>query len=135
MISKVSLYFLLPMLIIAFFLSMLGVQQVTFGSDYYAFLGSVNRSFQAWSLEIPDIPKINHIDLTNYDSSGVILKVLIKIANGFFSFINVITTILNVFIGVINVVVQVIQFILTCIYQCKDFINRIGNNGVRFAYV
>lgn len=124
MIQKVCLYFIFPMMIIAFFLALLGVNQIEFGDDYYKFLGSVNQAYERWSLEIPDIPEITKIDETYYNSSGVILKVLIKIANAFFTFVNVISRILNVFISIFNVVLQVIQFVLTLIYQCKDFINR-----------
>lgn len=134
MIQKVSLYFILPMCIIAFFLSIIGVQQIEFGDTYYTFISSVSKTFDSWKLEIPDIPKIPLINTGDYDKSGLILAVLIKIANFFVKFVNIISTILNLVINILNIVIQLIQFILTIVYQCKDFINKFRSD-LRFAYV
>jgi len=127
MIQKVSLYFILPMCIIAFFLALVGVQHINFDDSYYSFIRNVSLSFDRWKIEIPDIPKINDIQASSYNSNGGILEVLIRIGNFFVKFINIISTILNVIINVVNIVIQLIQFVLTVIYQCKDFINRQAN--------
>jgi len=135
MIQKVSLYFILPMMIIAFFLSLLGVTHIGFGNDYYNFLSSATKRIGEWNFQIPDIPKINKINESSYDSSGLILQVLIKIANFFVSFVNIITRILNVLIVVINVIIQMLEFIISCIIEVRNFINKF-RSGVRlFAYV
>lgn len=135
MIQKVSLYFILPMAVLAFFLAIAGVEQVQLGDSYYTFIGSVGKSFEAWKLEIPDIPNIPNIPSQNYDSSGLILQVLIKIANFFVGFLNIIIYILNLVINLLNIVIQLIQFILTLIYQCKDFIDRLRPSDVSIAYL
>lgn len=134
MIQKVSLYFILPMCLIAFFLSLLGVNHISLGNDYYNFMQGVGNTFNSWKLEIPNIPKINTLDVSSYDSSGLILQVLIKIANFFVRLVNIISSILNVIIGLINIVIQLLQFILSVIYQCKDFINKFRSD-LRIAYV
>lgn len=128
MIHRVVLFFILPMCFIAFFLALLGVQQIEFGDTYYNFLQSVNNSFNSWKFEIPNIPSIDKIDTSSYDSKGLILQVIIKIANFFVSFINIITKIINVLSSIINIFIAVIQFILTLIYQCKDFIEQFRTN-------
>lgn len=133
MIQKVSLYFILPMCILAFFLALVGVERIQFGDDYYLFLKNVSASFENWRLEIPDIPKVPLIQKQDYSSSGKILQVLISIGNFFANFLNVLIGIINIITNILNIVIQLIQFIMTCIYQCKDFINRVGS--VRIAWL
>lgn len=130
MIQRVALYFILPMCILAFFLSIAGVQHIQFGDSYYSFLRSVSVSFNSWKLEIPDIPSINKISIGDYDKSGLILSVLIKIANFFVSVVNSIILLINFVINILNIVVQIIQFVLTLIYRCKDFIKKVSEIAV-----
>lgn len=133
MISKISMYFFLPMCILAFFLALGGVRQIQFGNDYYMFLRSVSVSYQNWRFEIPRIPKVPLIADRSLGGNGTILGVLIAIGNFFVSTFNGIIGSFNVIITILNVVITVIQFILTLIYQCKDFVGRLSN--IRIAYV
>lgn len=125
MINRIIIFTFFPCMILALFLSMAGVQQVQFGDSYYSFLKSVSVSFESWKLTIPDIPRINQIATGDYDKSGIILVVLIKIANFFVGVVNTFIVIINVIINVLNVVIQLLQFIFTFIYRCKDFIDRL----------
>lgn len=134
MIQKISLYFLLPMMVIALFLASLGVHHIEFGDTYYSFIQSVGQSFNQWKLEIPDIPKIPTINRTQGDSDSNFLKALVTIANFFVVVVNAIISIVNILISIVNIVVQLIQFILTLIYQCKDFIHRVSGD-IRISYV
>lgn len=124
-IVKIVSYSLLGCLFIAFFLAILGVQRISTGDEYYYFLKTISSRYESWRIEIPNIPKIDNIAGGTYDSSGLILSVVIKIANFFVNFVNVISTILNVFIMVINIVIQLIQFICTFLFSMKDFIDRL----------
>lgn len=133
MISKISMYFFLPMCILAFFLALAGVRQIQFGNDYYIFLRSVSVSYQSWHFEIPRIPNVPLISRTSLNSNGLLLGVLIAIGNFFVAAFNGVIGTFNVLITILNVIITVIQFILTLIYQCKDFITRLTN--VRIAYV
>ena len=114
----------MPMCLIAFFLSLYGVTHIQFGNDYYTFMGQVSSTYESWAFEIPDIPKIPEIDKGDYDKGGLILAVLIKIANFFVKFVNIITTIINIITSILNIVIQVIQFILSLIYECRGFLNK-----------
>lgn len=133
MIQKVSLYFIVPMCILAFFLSVVGVQQVTLGESYYQFIGNVGVRFNAWKLTIPDIPNIPSVNFSDGDRDSNFLKAIASILNFFVLIVNGLISILNIFISIINIVIQVLQFILTIIYSCKDFIEQLRNQVV--AYV
>lgn len=135
MIQKVSLYFVLPMCIISFFLAVVGVQHVQLGESYYSFIGNVASRFETWKLTIPDIPLIDNQNFTMGDTDSNFLKAIANILNFFVLVINGLIKIINLLISVINIVIQMIQFIFTLIYSCKDFIEQLRNQGVAISYV
>lgn len=121
MTSKLVLFILFPLLIISLLLALVGVQHIEFGDTYYNFLKDVNRSYQQWSFQIPNIPSIPQLADTSFDDSGLILGVLIKIGRAVIGFFNILIGIINVMVMVINVLIQLIQFFLTLIYRLIGF--------------
>lgn len=133
MITRIVCYLLFPMLVLSLFLSMAGVQQVSFGDSYYNFMRSVTGSFNSWKLNIPKIPNVPYVVSNDFDKAGGVLDVIIKIGNFFVFILNSLIALINLIITILNIVVQIIQFVLTIIYQCKDFITGLSNSII--AYV
>lgn len=121
MTNRLIVFILFPCLIIALTLSLAGVHQIEFGNTYYNFLRDVNRDFQNWSFQIPNIPKITPMRDSGFDSGGLIISVLIKIGNFFVNVINGLISVLNVLILIINVLISLIQFALTLVYRVIAF--------------
>lgn len=134
MIQRVALYFVFPMMLIAFFLAIIGVQQIEFGETYYQFFGNVTSRFNNWKLTIPDIPKIPSVDYTQGDRDTGFLKAIANILNFFVVVINALISILNIFVSIINIAIQLVQFILTFVYSVKDFIDGFRSQAA-FAFV
>lgn len=132
MTSRLILFVMFPCLLIALLLSLAGVHQVEFGDTYYTFLSGVTHSFDSWSFEIPNIPKIPRINDGGFDDSGLILGVLIKIGNFLVTIINAIISVLNILVTIVNVVIQIIQFCLTLIWSLINFRDTLAN-GVNFV--
>lgn len=124
MIKKISLALIIPLLLLAFFLSLMGVQQIEFGDSYYNFLSSLSHNFSNWTFEIPTIPKINKFtDVSIGDSPGL-LEFLKLFANFFITLVNAFIVLVNLLINVLNVIVKVIQFFISIIQTSKDFISE-----------
>lgn len=121
MTSRLIVFILFPCLIIALLLSFVGVQQIEFGDTYYNFMKSVSRAYSNWSFSIPNIPKIPQLNDSDFNTSGLILTVLIKIGKAIISFFNAIVSLINVLVLIVNVVIQLIQFCLTLIYCLLGF--------------
>ena len=122
MVNRIVGFTLLPCMILALFLALKGVQHVDFGNTYWLFLRDVTSSYNSWKLEIPDIPKVPKIAGGTFSEKGLILAVLISIANFFVDFVNALIAVINFGNTIINICIQIIQFCFTLIYRCKDFI-------------
>ena len=130
MTNRLIVFILFPCLIIALTLSLAGVHQIEFGNTYYNFLRDVNRDFQNWSFQIPNIPKITPMRESGFDSGGFIISVLIKIGNFFVNVINGLISVLNVLIIIFNVVISLIQFALTLVYRVIGLRDSLTNIAV-----
>lgn len=96
MVLKIISFFFLPFLMIALFLSSIGVQQVTLDNNFYGFIQQVNSRMSSWGDWgfIPTIPPIPTFATSGADWF-LVLNVLINLVNGLSSIINAIITFAN----------------------------------------
>lgn len=130
MIKRISLALLLPLLLLAFFLSLMGVQQIQFGDSYYNFLRNLSFNFSKWEFEIPSIPKIKKFDDVSIGDSDGILQFLKLLANFFITLVNAFIVTINVLINLLNVLVKLIEFFISIIQTSKDFISEMLNQSI-----
>lgn len=125
MITRIVGASMMFFLIIAFFLSIVGITHVSTGSEYYSFLKSVNSVYESWSVEIPNIPKVNSWNNSSADSGKNIFEAFRNFVNALIKFINLVITLVNFVIMLVNIVIGLVQIILSTIWCLKDFIIRL----------
>ena len=120
MINKILVSFFFTELLIALGIALywnsygIAYHQVSIGPSFLSFMNTCSYELNQFKLEIPsipDIPKIDSLQMEDTNWWNAVLNFFVAFANGFFTFLNGVVLILNFLIVVINTIIQLLQFV------------------------
>lgn len=107
-------------LFIAIPLAIFGIKKIELGGAFLKFVEMVDKDFEVWKLDIPNLPKF---DLAKQENGWTLLLNFVIHVYNFF------VTIVNGGITLMNIIIQVIQFICTLIFDIGKLIAMAQSTG------